>query len=182
MPRTCARATSRRRSTSARRRFTCRRGRPEPRPSPAAEPATVAKQNSEGPFSGGKKESQLGLWAYAWQGTRTRAKGRSMVVSSGIQLQRRVRSWIWLVPLLGLLASLVLAVITLEIDRGTGYDLIPRGLLGSPTAEQQLLSTAATAIFSLSATVITLVLVLVQWRWASSRPGSSGRFSRTDAT
>jgi hypothetical protein len=40
-----------------------------------------------------------------------------MAVSSGIQLQRRVRSWIWLIPLTGLLASLVLAVITLEIDR-----------------------------------------------------------------
>jgi uncharacterized membrane protein len=85
-----------------------------------------------------------------------------MVMAGGIQLQRRARSWIWLIPLAGLLASLVLAVITLEIDRATGYDLIPRGLTGSPSAEQQLLSTAATAIFSLSATVITLVLVLVQ--------------------
>jgi uncharacterized membrane protein len=84
------------------------------------------------------------------------------VAAGGIQLERRVRSWIWLIPLAGLLASLVLAVITLEIDRATGYDLIPRGLTGSPSAEQQLLSTAATAIFSLSATVITLVLVLVQ--------------------
>jgi uncharacterized membrane protein len=53
-------------------------------------------------------------------------------------------------------------VVTLEIDRATGYDLIPRGITGSPSAEQLLLSTAATAIFSLSATVITLVLVLVQ--------------------
>jgi uncharacterized membrane protein len=88
--------------------------------------------------------------------------GRSKVVSGGIQLQRRVRSWIWLIPLAGLLASLVLAVVTLEVDRATGYDLIPRGITGSPSAEQQLLSTAATAIFSLSATVITLVLVLVQ--------------------
>lgn len=84
------------------------------------------------------------------------------MVSGGIQLQRRVRSWIWLIPLAGLLASLVLAVVTLEIDRATGYDLIPRGITGSPSAEQQLLGTAATAIFSLSATVITLVLVLVQ--------------------
>ena len=85
-----------------------------------------------------------------------------MVATSSIQLQRRVRSWIWLVPLAGLLASLVLALITLEIDRATGYDLIPRAITGSPTAEQQLLSTAASAVFSLSATVITLVLVLVQ--------------------
>jgi uncharacterized membrane protein len=85
-----------------------------------------------------------------------------MAVAGGVQLQRRVRSWIWLIPLVGLLASLVLAVVTLEIDRATGYDLIPRGVIGSPTAEQQLLATAATSIFSLSATVITLVLVLVQ--------------------
>jgi uncharacterized membrane protein len=84
------------------------------------------------------------------------------MVARGVQLQRRVRSWIWLLPLVGLLASLVLAVVTLEIDRATGYDLIPRGITGSPSAEQQLLATAATAIFSLSATVITLVLVLVQ--------------------
>jgi uncharacterized membrane protein len=84
------------------------------------------------------------------------------MVVGGIQLQRRVRSWIWLIPLAGLVAALVLAVVTLEIDRATGYDLIPRGITGSPIAEQQLLGTAATAIFSLSATVITLVLVLVQ--------------------
>ena len=97
-----------------------------------------------------------------WQANAQTRAGRLTVAAGGIQLQRRIRSRIWVVPLAGLLASLVLAVITLEIDRATGYDLIPRGITGSPSAEQQLLSTAATAIFSLSATVITLVLVLVQ--------------------
>src|SRR5690349_6378036 len=58
-----------------------------------------------------------------WLGRRERTRaGRSMVVAGGIQLRRRIRSWIWLVPLAGLLDSLVLAVVTLEIDRATGYD------------------------------------------------------------
>jgi uncharacterized membrane protein len=81
---------------------------------------------------------------------------------SSFRIRHALRSAIWLVPLLCLLAFLVLAIATLAIDRATDFKLIGHNLLGSPTAVQQILSTGASSLLSLATVVLSLTLVAVQ--------------------
>jgi len=78
------------------------------------------------------------------------------------RLRHDVRTAIWLVPLLCLFAFLALAIVTLSIDRANDFKLIGQSLLGSPTAVQQILSTAASSLLSLATVVLSLTLVAVQ--------------------
>lgn len=78
------------------------------------------------------------------------------------RLRHELRTAIWLVPLLCLFAFLALAIVTLAIDRASDFKLIGQGLLGSPTAVQQILSTAASSLLSLATVVLSLTLVAVQ--------------------
>ena len=78
------------------------------------------------------------------------------------RLRHDLRTTIWLVPLLFLFGFLALAIVTLAIDRGNDYKLIGESLLGSPSAVQQILSTAASSVLSLATVVLSLTLVAVQ--------------------
>ena len=78
------------------------------------------------------------------------------------RLRHDLRTTIWLVPLVCLFAFLALAIVTLSIDRASDFELIGQSLLGSPTAVQQILSTAASSLLSLATVVISLTLVAVQ--------------------
>jgi uncharacterized membrane protein len=78
------------------------------------------------------------------------------------RLLHYIRSSLWLVPLLCLLAGAVLVAITLELDRRSGYSLVPQSVTGSATDAQTILSVFATSTASLTTLVLTVTLVAVQ--------------------
>lgn len=80
----------------------------------------------------------------------------------GHRLACRLRSALWLVPLICVLGGVVLAVGTLAIDRAFEYDLVTPRLTGTPTSAQTFLSTVATATITLGSLVLTVTTVAVQ--------------------
>ncbi len=73
----------------------------------------------------------------------------------------RVNS-LWVVPMACIGAGAVAVVVTLTIDGAVGYDLLPRTALGTPTAVQTILSTAASAMLTLTTIVLTVLTLGVQ--------------------
>lgn len=73
----------------------------------------------------------------------------------------RVNS-LWAVPLVCVAVGGAAAVLTLSIDGAVGYDLIPNQALGSPTAVQTILSTAASSMLTLTTIVLTVMTLGVQ--------------------
>src|SRR3954467_10071050 len=78
------------------------------------------------------------------------------------RIQHAVRTSLWLVPLLCLLAGALLVTLTLVIDPGTGYTLVPQSVTGTPSDAQTILSTIASSMASLTTLVLTVTLVAVQ--------------------
>lgn len=77
------------------------------------------------------------------------------------QHQWRTNS-LWLVPMLCVAAGGVLVTVALTIDGAAGYDLLPNTALGTPTAVQTILSTAASAMLTLTTIVLTVMTLGVQ--------------------
>src|SRR3954462_6548685 len=73
-----------------------------------------------------------------------------------------VRTRLWVVPLLCILAGVLVAVGTLWLDRRSGYTLVPQSVTGTPSDAQTTLSLFATAMASLTSLVLTVTLVVVQ--------------------
>ena len=73
-----------------------------------------------------------------------------------------LRSSLWLVPVLCVLVGAMLSFATLAIDRANDYQLVPQSLVGGPDAALAILGTVATSMVSLTALVLTIVLVVVQ--------------------
>ena len=73
-----------------------------------------------------------------------------------------LRSSLWLIPLLCVLAGVLVAVGTLWLDRRSDYTLVPQSLTGTPSDVQTTLSIFATAMASLISLVLTVTLVVVQ--------------------
>ncbi|CCH87448.1 conserved membrane protein of unknown function [Modestobacter italicus] len=73
-----------------------------------------------------------------------------------------VRSSLWLVPLLCVLAGVLVVLCTLWLDRRSGYTLVPLSVTGTPSDAQTTLSVFATAMASLTSLVLTVTLVVVQ--------------------
>jgi uncharacterized membrane protein len=69
---------------------------------------------------------------------------------------------LWLVPMVCIAAGGAAAAVTLTIDGAIGYDLLPTGVLGTPTAVQTILSTAASAMLTLTTIVLTVMTLGVQ--------------------
>ena len=78
------------------------------------------------------------------------------------KLSTNVRSSLWLVPVLCVVLGGVLSFATIALDRAYDYQLIPRSLTGDPDAVLGILTTVATSMVSLTALVLTIVLVVVQ--------------------
>jgi uncharacterized membrane protein len=78
------------------------------------------------------------------------------------RLKHQVRTRIWLIPFLGLLGGLGLAVVTIAVDRAHHFSLISQAVTGTPTDVETILSTAATALVTLTSVVLSLTLVAVQ--------------------
>jgi uncharacterized membrane protein len=86
------------------------------------------------------------------------------------KLKHQARSSIWLIPFLGLLGGLGLAVLTIAIDRAHHYGLVSHAVTGTPADVQTILSTAATALVTLTSVVLSLTLVAVQLAMAQFSP------------
>ncbi|MGT2425818.1 DUF2254 domain-containing protein [Amnibacterium kyonggiense] len=69
---------------------------------------------------------------------------------------------LWAVPLLCIAAGALVAAITLAIDAAIGYDRLPSSVLGTPTAAQTILSTAASSMLTLTTIVLTVLTLGVQ--------------------
>lgn len=68
--------------------------------------------------------------------------------------------WFW--PLVCIGAGVALSVISVAVDRAFDGALIPRALTGGPDAALEILGTVAGSMVSLTALVLTVVLVVVQ--------------------
>jgi uncharacterized membrane protein len=79
-----------------------------------------------------------------------------------LRLFRHIRSSLWFVPVVCVLAGVLLSYGTIAIDRANGYDLIPEALTGGPDAALAILSTIAASMVSLTALVLTITMVVVQ--------------------
>lgn len=96
-------------------------------------------------------------------------------------VSRALRSDLWLIPLLCVVASVVLAVGTLAIDRYFEYALVPQSLVGSPAAAQTVLSTIASSMVTLASLMLSLTLVAVQLAKGQFSRASCARCSATVA-
>lgn len=73
-----------------------------------------------------------------------------------------LRSNLWFIPVMCVLAGMALSIATLTLDRITEFDLIPRWMTGGPEAALGILTTIATSMVSLATLVLTITMVVVQ--------------------
>ena len=73
-----------------------------------------------------------------------------------------VRSSLWFVPVMCVLAGIILSIGTIAIDRWLEFEVIPRWLTGGPDAAAAILETIAVSMVSLAALVLTITMVVVQ--------------------
>jgi uncharacterized membrane protein len=73
-----------------------------------------------------------------------------------------LRTSLWLVPALCVVAGIVVSIGTIALDRWLGFDLLPSQLVGGPDAALAILSTIATSMVTLAALVLTITMVVVQ--------------------
>src|SRR5450631_3292324 len=76
--------------------------------------------------------------------------------------RRGGRRRVWVIPLAGVAAGIVLSFVTVAIDRHYRSGLVPAGLIGNAGDAQNILSTIASAVVPLATTVLTVTLVAVQ--------------------
>src|SRR3954447_22153105 len=92
--------------------------------------------------------------------------GRGLTGDSGritrFRLAHRVRSSLWLLPMLCVFAGIVISLGTIAIDRGLGPNLLPSQITGGPDAALAILSTVAASMVTLAALVLTITMVVVQ--------------------
>ncbi len=69
---------------------------------------------------------------------------------------------LWIIPSLGLLAGIVLSLVTVAIDRRNENALVSQSIVGNATDAQEILTTIATAVVTLTSMVLTVTLVAVQ--------------------
>jgi uncharacterized membrane protein len=73
-----------------------------------------------------------------------------------------LKSSLWFVPVLCVLAGAALSFGAIGVDRAFDYQAIPPGLVGGPDAVTAILSTIAASMVSLTALVLTITMVVVQ--------------------
>ena len=78
------------------------------------------------------------------------------------KLFMHLKSSLWLVPVLCVLAGAALSFGTIAVDRYFDYEALPTRLVGGPDAAAAVLSTVAASMVSLTALVLTITMVVVQ--------------------
>jgi uncharacterized membrane protein len=74
----------------------------------------------------------------------------------------KVRSSLWFVPVVCVLAGAALSLSAIAMDSASGFELVPSSLTGGPDAALAILSTIAASMVSLAALVLTITMVVVQ--------------------
>src|SRR5690242_19992258 len=69
---------------------------------------------------------------------------------------------LWIIPSLGVVAGVLLSVVTVAIDRRNENGLLSQSIVGNSTDAQSILTTIATAVVTLTSMVLTVTLVAVQ--------------------
>jgi uncharacterized membrane protein len=69
---------------------------------------------------------------------------------------------LWVIPSLGVVAGIVLSLVTVAIDRRNENGLLSQSIVGNGTDAQSILTTIATAVVTLTSMVLTVTLVAVQ--------------------
>lgn len=80
----------------------------------------------------------------------------------GFRFFHLARTRLWLLPLICVLTGIGGAVALLAIDRASGYSLVGKGVTGSVSSAQSILSVASSALVTLTSVVLSLTLVAVQ--------------------
>ena len=75
------------------------------------------------------------------------------------RIVRHIRTSLWFVPVMCVLAGVTLSYLTIAIDRSFDYRLVPESLTGGPDAATAILSTVALAMVSLATLVLTITMV-----------------------
>jgi len=73
-----------------------------------------------------------------------------------------IKSSLWFVPVMCVIAGAVLSFGTISLDRLFDYEAIPQSVAGDPDAASAVLSTVAASMVSLAALVLTITMVVVQ--------------------
>jgi uncharacterized membrane protein len=73
-----------------------------------------------------------------------------------------VRSGLWFIPVSCIAGGVLLSFGTIALDRASNYALIPQTFTGDAQSALQILSTVAASMVTLTALVLTVVLVVVQ--------------------
>jgi uncharacterized membrane protein len=79
-----------------------------------------------------------------------------------LKLLVHLKSSLWFVPVLCVLAGAVLSFGTIALDRYFDYQAIPNSLVGGPDSATEILGTIAVSMVSLTALVLTITMVVVQ--------------------
>lgn len=69
---------------------------------------------------------------------------------------------IWVLPALLVVVGVVASLGLSELDKASGYDIVPASLVGTASTAQQVLSLIASAVLNLATVVLSLTLVAVQ--------------------
>jgi uncharacterized membrane protein len=85
-----------------------------------------------------------------------------LIAMTKFRVSHWLRTSMWFWPLVCIGAGVALSVISVAIDRAFDGGLIPRALTGGPDAALEILGTVAGSMVSLTALVLTVVLVVVQ--------------------
>src|SRR6187455_1003494 len=73
-----------------------------------------------------------------------------------------LKSSLWFIPVLCVLAGAALSFVTIAVDRYFDYQALPHSFVGGPDAAAAILSTVAVSMVSLTALVLTITMVVVQ--------------------
>lgn len=73
-----------------------------------------------------------------------------------------VRTSMWFIPVVCVVAGGALSIATIAIDRRNDYHLVPEGLSGGPAAALAILTTVALSMVTLTVLVLTITMVVVQ--------------------
>jgi uncharacterized membrane protein len=87
-------------------------------------------------------------------------------------VSHKLRTSLWLIPFACAVAGMLLAFVTIAIDRATGGDLISGSIAGDPNAGLQVFATVAASMVSLTALVLSITAVVVQLAMGQFSPRS----------
>jgi uncharacterized membrane protein len=90
------------------------------------------------------------------------ARGGEVAAMRRYRIVHALAERLWIIPSLGLLAGIVLSLVTVAIDRRNENGLLSQSIVGNATDAQSILTSIATAVVTLTSMVLTVTLVAVQ--------------------